>query len=139
MVAASTTAASGRRLLRHSSTAATIASTAIPGVSASTLTPFITNVTGAARWSTNHAHTSRSGEPGRAEVGDVVDHRRLRDEQHRTWRPRRRAPVCAPRSGTSLPSAVRRVASTTVANSAHTAATDQAILSPMSANHMCTS
>ena len=41
--------------------------------------------------------------------------------------------------GTRLPSAVRRVASTTVVKSAHTAATDQAMPSPMSANHMCTS
>ena len=39
-------------------------------------------------------------------------------------------------AGTRPPSAVRGVANTTVAHSAHTAATDHEILSPMSANHM---
>ena len=115
-----------------------IASTAMPGMSASTLTPFITNVTGAERWSTNHAHTSRSASPGAP--------RSATWSTTAAWATSSSDVAPAPTStgvrtsvGTSLPSAVRRVASTTVANSAHTATTDQAILSPMSANHMRTS
>ena len=102
------------------------------------MTAFITNVTAAARWSTNHSHTSRSASPGAP--------RSATRSTTAAWATSSSDVTPAPTStgartsaGTSLPSAVRRVASTTVATNAHTATTDQAILSPMSANHMPTS
>lgn len=107
-------------------------------MSATTVTAFITNVTAAARWSTNHSHTSRSASPGAP--------RSATRSTTAAWATSSSDVTPAPTStgartsaGTSLPSVVRRVASTTVATNAHTATTDQAILSPMSANHMPTS